>query len=93
MRIYQKIYNILKTSTPTNGELAEMIYGYDDGDNNGYRMNIRKYLGYIRQKYKVSIIPDQYGHYHMSIPQYTWEDSQLSFAGKAGRPRHFKDAW
>lgn len=86
---YEKIYNILKTTTPTNGELAEMIYGYDDGDNNGYRQNIRAFLIDIRRRYNVQIIADQNGRYRMSIPQYSYQDKQFEPRGKLGRPRHY----
>lgn len=89
MRIYQKIYNILKTSTPTNGELAEMIYGYDDGDNQGLRLTIRQHLRLIRHRYNVQIIADQFGRYRMSIPHYTYQDQQVGVAGKLGRPKHY----
>lgn len=92
MYTYQRIYNILKTSTPTNGELAEMIYGYDDGDNNGYRLNIRKILTNLRWRYKVQITADQNGRYHMVRPQYAFEDNQWNYEGKRGRPRQFEDA-
>ena len=86
---YEKIYNILKTSTPTNGELAEMIYGYDDGDSNGLRQNIRAFLIDIRRRYKVQITADKNGRYHMVRPQYEFEDNEWNYAGKVGRPRAF----
>jgi len=92
MFIYQKIYNILKTSTPTQGELAEMIYGYDDGDNQGLRHTIRQHLKLIRRRYNVQIIADQFGRYRMSIPHYTYQDQQIEIAGKIGRPRHYVSA-
>jgi len=89
MYTYERIYNILKSSTPTNGELAEMIYGYDDGDNNGKRLNIRQYLIDLRRRYKVQITADENGRYHMVRPQYAYEDNQWNYAGKLGRPRAF----
>ena len=89
MFTYERIYNILKTTTPTNGELTEMIYGYDDGDPNGYRKNIRGYLTDLRRRYKVQITADQNGRYHMVKPQYAYEDNQWNYAGKTGRPRFF----
>jgi hypothetical protein len=89
MFAYERIYNILKTTTPTNGELTEMIYGYDDGDPNGYRQNIRGYLTDLRRRYKVQITADQNGRYHMVKPQYAYEDNQWNYAGKTGRPRFF----
>ena len=89
MYTYEKIYNILKTSTPTNGELTEMIYGYDDGDPNGLRQNIRGFLVGIRTRYKVQITADQNGRYHMTRPQYAYEDNQWNYDGKIGRPRHY----
>ena len=89
MFTYERIYNILKTTTPTNGELTEMIYGYDDGNPNGYRQNIRGYLTDLRRRYKVQITADQNGRYHMVKPQYAYEDNQWNYAGKTGRPRFF----
>lgn len=89
MYVYQEIYNILKTSTPTQGELAEMVYGYDDGDNQGLRNVIRQHLVSIRRRYNVQIIADQFGRYRMSIPHYTYQDKQVEVAGKIGRPRHY----
>jgi hypothetical protein len=89
MFIYERIYSILKTTTPTNGELTEMIYGYDDRDNNGHRLYIRHYLGDIRRRYKVQITADKNGRYHMVRPQYEFEDNQWNYAGKVGRPRAF----
>ena len=90
MPIYDKIYNVLKTSTPTQGELAKIVYGKDDHDNYGLRMKIRGHLSFIRNKYKVQIIADEFGRYKMSRPTYTWEDTQMSFAGKRGRPRRYE---
>lgn len=89
MALYNKIYDVLKTSTPTQGELAKIIYGKDDRDNSGLRMRIRGHLAIVRRKFAVQIVADEFGRYKMSRPQYTWEDAQSSFNGKIGRPRHY----
>lgn len=89
MAIYNKIYDVLKTSMPTQGELAKIIYGKDDRDNFGLRMRIRGHLAIVRRKFGVQIVADELGRYKMCRPQYTWEDSQSSFKGKIGRPRHY----
>ena len=83
---YQKIYDILKTSTPTNGELAKIIYGSDTLQ---YRVNIRNLIGIVRHKFKVQITANEYGQYHMVRPHYQYQDSQLNYEGKRGRPRKF----
>lgn len=89
MYVYQEIYNVLKTSTPTNDDLAKMVYGKSNYDSRG---RIRDSISYIREKFNVSVIADQFGRYHMSIPQYTYQDGQVRNVGKLGRPRHYATA-
>jgi len=86
MPIYREIYNILKTSTPTNDDLAKMIYGKSTYNTRG---NVRKHIAQVRKVFNVSVIADQFGRYHTSIPQYTYQDGQVQNVGKLGRPRHY----
>lgn len=86
MAIYKKIYNTLQVSAPTNDDLAKMIYGKSTYNTRG---NIRKHIAQVRKSFKVSVIADQFGRYHTSIPQYKYEDNQWNYAGKLGRPRAF----
>ena len=85
----EQLYNILKHETPTNHELAKRLYGRVDDTSLG---NIRTQLATIRRLKKVQIIADEFGHYKMSRTTYTWQDSQMSFSGKKGRPRHYVTA-
>jgi hypothetical protein len=89
MAIYKKIYNTLQVSTPTNDDLAKMIYGKSTYNTRG---NIRAQIAKIRKVFNVSVIADQFGRYHTSIPQYTYQDSQVQNVGKIGRPRHYVSA-
>jgi hypothetical protein len=86
MAIYNEIYNTLQVSTPTNNDLARLIYGKSTYNTRG---SVRKHIAQVRRRFKVSVVADEYGRYHTTVPQYTYEDNQWNYAGKLGRPRAF----
>tara|TARA_A100001391_G_scaffold126231_1_gene86340 strand:+ start:49 stop:450 length:402 start_codon:yes stop_codon:yes gene_type:complete len=50
---------------------------------------VRSMISQIRRKYRVNIIADEFGKYHMTVNRYTYQDNQLgAVEGKKGRPRH-----
>ena len=81
-----QIFEILKISSPTNRELAKIIFGKDTYNNRGH---VRKLISDIRWDKNVTIIPDAYGHYNMSH-LYTVDDERWQnrlVLSKQGRPR------
>ena len=91
MSIADKIFNILSTSTPTNKELADHIYGkLDLGWADNPLHATRWHVSNTRKKYKVNIIADHNGRYHMSKNSYTFDSTKTveeKIRGKLGRPR------
>ena len=83
-----KIYNILQVETPTNGEIAKRVYGYDNYSTRG---NVRSVISRLRKKRPgTQITATEYGHYRMTKPNYTYMDNQIgAIPGKLGAPRAF----
>lgn len=93
MSIADEIFNILLNSTPTNKELADQIYGELGlgwvATGNALHAT-RWHVSNARKKYKVNIIADHNGRYHMSKNSYTFDSTKTvkeKICGKLGRPR------
>lgn len=83
----EKIFNALSISSPTNGELAKLIYGVD---NSTTRARIRPQLTEIRRTYNVTIIPSSSGRYTMSKIYTEYDETFFQnrvVLSKLGRPR------
>lgn len=75
------VFNYLLNNTWTNYQLAKKVNSSLD--------TVRSMISQIRKKYRVNIIADEFGKYHMTINRYTYQDNQLgTVEGKKGRPRH-----
>ena len=94
MSIVEEIFNILETSTPTGKELRDLIYG--DGSSEIWNWDkrtldsLRSQISKTRWKYKVQIIADHNGRYHMCKNAYTFDSAKTieeKIRGRKGRPR------
>lgn len=81
-----QIFEILKISNPTNGELARIIFGKDTPKNRG---NIRKRISDIRWNKNVNITASSNGRYSMAhiYTEYDQTFQNRLVLSKPGRPR------
>lgn len=94
MSIADKVFSILETSTLTGKELRDLIYGEENTEIRNWNKRtmdaLRSHISDARWKYKVQIIADHNGRYHMCKNTYTFDSSKTieeKIRGKIGRPR------